>query len=121
MYGLEFRDVVPYETERQRLTALTDGVVEAAVVFSTDGLVAASDVVVLADDRGLQPPENLVPVVSERAVERHGSALVDTLDAVSAQLDTAAMVFLDWRLEVAGGQVPEEARGWLQRHGLVAR
>jgi osmoprotectant transport system substrate-binding protein len=119
VYGLEFADFVPYDSESQRVTALAEGVVDVAVVFTTDGRVSRSDLVLLVDDRGLQPPENVLPVVSERAVERYGTDLVETLDRVSAQLDSEALVFLNWRVEVAGRDVPDEARGWLLRHGLV--
>ena len=120
-YGLVFRDFVPYDSETQRLTALEQGVVDVAVVFTTDGLLASGDLVLLVDDRGLQPAENVLPVVSGAVVERHGEQLVRILDAVSARLDSAALTFLNWRVHVGGGSVPDEARGWLVRHGLVRR
>jgi osmoprotectant transport system substrate-binding protein len=112
---------VAYDRETQRVTALEEGLVDVAVVFTTDGLLAARDLVLLADDRGLQPAENVVPVVSDRAVDRYGPQVVDTLDAVSAQLDRASLTFLNWRVEVAGGSARSEARGWLLRHGLLPR
>jgi osmoprotectant transport system substrate-binding protein len=121
VYGLAFERFVPYETERQRITALEQGLVDVAVVFTTDGRVAEGDLVLLADDRGLQPPEHVVPVVTDRAVLRHGSSLVATLDQVSAQLDSASLRFLNWRVQVAGGAVEDEAAGWLLRRGLVPR
>lgn len=120
-YGLEFEDFVPYESESQRTTALEQGVVDVAVVFTTDGALAGGDVTLLEDDRGLQPVENVVPVVTARAVEQHGERLVATLNRVSAALDSKALTFLNWRVDVADGKVAAEARGWLQRHGLVPR
>jgi osmoprotectant transport system substrate-binding protein len=121
VYGLSFARFVAYDRETQRVTALEEGLVDVAVVFTTDGLLAARDLVLLADDRGLQPAENVVPVVSDRAVDRYGPQVVDTLDAVSAQLDRASLTFLNWRVEVAGGSARSEARGWLLRHGLLPR
>jgi osmoprotectant transport system substrate-binding protein len=121
VYGLRFQGFLPYATEAQRVTALEQGVVDVAVVFTTDGLLAAGDLVLLADDAHLQPTEQVLPVVSERAVDRYGPRVVRTLDAVSAALDSAGLTFLNWRVEVAGGDVRAEARGWLQRHGLAAR
>jgi glycine betaine/choline ABC-type transport system substrate-binding protein len=38
---------------------------------------------------------------------------------VSARLTTRNLVFLNWRVSVAGKDVEAEARGWLRRHGLV--
>ena len=121
VYGLSFRAFVAYDRETQRVTALEEGLVDVAVVFTTDGLLAARDLVLLADDRGLQPAENVVPVVSDRAVDRYGQLVMARLNAVSARLDQASLTFLNWRLEVAGGSPRSEARGWLLRHGLLPR
>jgi osmoprotectant transport system substrate-binding protein len=121
VYGLSFKGFVAYDRETQRVTALEEGLVDVAVVFTTDGLLAAHDLVLLVDDRRLQPVENVVPVVSDRAVARYGQRVVDTLNAVSGQLDATSLTFLNWRVEVAGGRPRAEARGWLIRHGLLPR
>jgi osmoprotectant transport system substrate-binding protein len=120
-YGLTFQRFVAYDAETQRVTALEQGLVDVAVVFTTDGLLTARDLVLLADDRHLQPVENVVPVVSDRAVRRYGVKVEGVLDAVSARLDSAALTFLNWRVDVAGGDARDEARGWLLRHDLLPR
>jgi osmoprotectant transport system substrate-binding protein len=101
------------------VAALEQQLVDVALVFTTDGHLATGDFVLLRDDRRLQPVENVVPVVSARAVERYGQRVVRALDAVSAELTTQNLVFLNWRVEVAGKPVQAEARGWLRRHGLL--
>lgn len=120
-YGLEFARFVPYAEQTQRVTALQQGVVDVAVVFTTDGLLADADLVLLADDRRLQPVENVVPVVSQAALDRYGPRLAQALDAVSAALTTRGLVVLSWRVDVAGQDVAAEARGWLLRRGLLPR
>lgn len=120
-YDVTFREFVPYESESQRVAALRQGLVDVAVVFSTDGHLAAGDLVVLTDDKGLQPADSVVPVVSAQAVRQHGRRVSDALEAVSRQLDSAALTFLNWRIEVDGRDVAVEARGWLLRHDLLAR
>jgi osmoprotectant transport system substrate-binding protein len=119
VYGLRFADFVPFERESQRVAALEQRLVDVALMFTTDGYLATGDLVLLRDDRDLQPAENVVPVVSARAIERHGQRVVRTLNAVSSQLTTQNLVFLNWRVGVAGKKVPAEARGWLRRHGLL--
>lgn len=119
-YGLRPARFVPFDTESQRATALVDEVVDVAVMFTTDGRLANGDLVLLADDRGLQPAENLVPVVSAPAMERYGPRLAGALDAVSGQLTTNGLSFLNWRVDSAGRDVASEARGWLERHALPA-
>ena len=114
-YGLKFKDFVAYDTATQRAAALEQGVADVAVVFTTDPVVVDRNLVVLDDDRRLQPADNVVPLVSSRAVGNYGARLVDALDAVSAQLTTAQLTFLNWRVVVAGHPAADEARGWLER------
>jgi osmoprotectant transport system substrate-binding protein len=120
-YGLRFARFLPFDTEEQRVTALKEGVVDVAVLFTTDGNLAGGDLVLLADNRHLQPADNVVPVVAGSVVARYGKPLTDTLNAVSARLTSKNLLFLNWRIEVAGDNVLAEARGWLERHGLLPR
>ena len=119
LYGLRFAAFLPFDTERQRAAALDDGVVDAAVMFTTDGRLAAGDLVLLRDDRALQPQENVVPVVSKRSVAQYGSRLVDAINAVSARMSSNGLRFLNWRVAIAEKDVATEARGWLERQSLI--
>jgi hypothetical protein len=60
-------------------------------------------------------------VITSSAITRYGKRLTDAVNAVSAQLNTRALLFLDWRVEVAGRDVMTEARAWLERHGILPR
>jgi osmoprotectant transport system substrate-binding protein len=119
VYGVRFAQFSSYASEAQRLQALTDEIDDVAVVFTTDGQLAGSELVLLRDDRGLQPVENVTPVVSERALARYGTRLTSALNSVSSALDTAGLRFLNWRVDVAGHALTSEAAGWLLRHPLV--
>jgi osmoprotectant transport system substrate-binding protein len=92
VYDIEFAEVVPLDAggplTRQ---ALTTGIVDVALLFSTDPAIARDDLVELVDDRALQPAENVTPIVRRATVDRFGPRLVATLDAVSAQLDTETL------------------------------
>ena len=121
VYGLGFARFVPFDTEPQRVTALREGVVDVAVLDTTDGNLATGALVLLSDDRHLQPAENVVPVITDSAIARYGSRLTGAVNAVSAQLTSKALLFLDWRIEVTGADVLAEARGWLERHGILPR
>jgi osmoprotectant transport system substrate-binding protein len=112
---------LPLDTEGQRVTALQEGVVNAAVLFTTDGNLAAGDLALLVDNRHLQPAENVVPVITDTAMARYGQRLAGPVNAVSARLTSKSLLFLNWRIEVAGNSVLAEARGWLERQGMVPR
>jgi osmoprotectant transport system substrate-binding protein len=119
VYRLEFKKFVAIDDEGQRATALAEGVIDVAVTFTTDGRLATGSLVLLQDDRGLQPAENVVPVVSSRVLQRYGDKVTATLNAVSAALDSPSLRFLNWRVSVVGKDISAEANGWLSRHGLL--
>ena len=121
VYGLGFARFLPLDTEPQRVTALREGVVDVAVLDTTDGNLATGDLILLSDDRHLQPAENVVPVITGSAMARYGKRLAGAVNAVSVQLTSQELLFLDWRVEVAGADVLAEARGWLERHGILPR
>ena len=121
IYGLRFGRFLPFGTEPQRVTALKYGVVNAAVLTTTDGNLADGSLVLLTDNRHLQPADNVVPVVTAQALARYGNRLTTAADAISAQLTSAELLFLNWRIEVAGQGVLAEARAWLERHGILPR
>ncbi len=117
-YGLEFETFVPLVGDDLVRRALDDGVIDVGALFTTDAALADGSLVVLADDRRLQPVENVVPVV--RATALRDPRVASALDEVSAELTTEGLRFLNWRVEHADTDVAFEARGWLIRHGLVA-
>jgi osmoprotectant transport system substrate-binding protein len=119
LYGLEFARFVPLVSEQERIDAFEQGAVDVLVTGTTDGRLASGDLVLLADDRRLQPTENIVPVVHTAAVARYGARLTDALDAVSARLTTDDLMFLNWRVTVVGKNVLAEARAWLERQGIL--
>jgi osmoprotectant transport system substrate-binding protein len=116
VYGLHFASFIPFENQAQERTALEQGVIDVAVMFTTDGRLADPDLRLLVDDRRLQPAENIVPVVADAAASRFGARLAGTLDAVSAALTEENLRFLNWRVDVEGRDPAAEAAGWLSRH-----
>jgi osmoprotectant transport system substrate-binding protein len=116
VYRLQFAQFVPLASLAQEQTALEQGVIDVAVMFTTDGHLAEGALALLDDDLHLQPADNIVPVVSTRSRERYGERLTNALDAVSAQLTTKGLTFLNWRVDIDGKNTADEASGWLARH-----
>lgn len=122
VYGLDFQDFVPLDGQAFVRRGLVDEVIDVGVLFTTDGAVAGRDLVLLDDDRALQPAENVVPLARSEILDGpQGEVVAATLDAISARLTTANLRFLNWRVAVAGNTPAAEARGWLVRQGLVDR
>ena len=118
-YGLHFADFVPLAGAELVQRAIDDGVIDVGVLFSTDAVLAGDDLVVLDDDRHLQPPDDVVPVV--RSAVMGDVRITAALDLVSARLTTDNLRFLNWRLAHAGTTIADEAHGWLVRQRLITR
>ena len=101
------------------LQALQAGYIGAALLFTTDPGIPARHLVVLADDRGLQPAENITPLLRRDVIARYGPHLAAVLNKVSALLDTGTLRALDARVELAGHNPRLVASSWLQAHGLI--
>jgi osmoprotectant transport system substrate-binding protein len=120
-YGLRFRQFVALDADgpltRQALAA---GDISVALLFTTDPAIAAQHLVVLTDNRGLQPAESVVPVLRRATADRYGPGLLAALDAVSARLSTAALAGLDAQVELGNLDPQAAARQWLRAEGLAA-
>jgi osmoprotectant transport system substrate-binding protein len=119
VYGLEFGSFLPLDAGGP-LThqALAGGHVDVAVLFTTDPDITADGLVVLDDDRHLQPAENVVPLVRAEIVERGGGDFTRLVDGVSARLTTDDLRDLNARI-AAGGGVAVVAAQWLTDEGLT--
>jgi osmoprotectant transport system substrate-binding protein len=120
VYGLRFKKFTPLDAGGPlTLQALQAGYIGAALLFTTDPRIPARHLVMLADDRGLQPAENITPLVRQEAIARYGPRLLTTLNTVSARLDTGTLRALDARVEIAGQNPRLVAGSWLRAHGLI--
>ena len=119
-YGLRFREFVPLDADgpltRQALTA---GDINVALFFTTDPAIQARHLVVLADNRSLQPAENVVPVLRRATADRYGPGLLAALDALSARLSATALAALDAQVELHGGAPRAVAERWVRSQGLA--
>jgi osmoprotectant transport system substrate-binding protein len=118
-YGITFGQVFTnLDTGGPRtVSALAEGTVDVALLFTSGGAIDLNDFVLLQDDLDLQPAENVTPVIRTGVLDRFGPPLADTVNAVSALLSTGELRTLN--AEVARGATPQQiARAWLASNGL---
>jgi osmoprotectant transport system substrate-binding protein len=121
-YGLHFRAFIPLDAGGPlTLQALNAGNVDVALLFSTNPSIGAGHLVVLADDRGLQPAENITPLVRRDVVARYGAGVVAVLNTVSARLDTGSLRAMDALVQLVGQDPRRVAGSWLRMQGLVSK
>lgn len=115
-YGLDFAAFVPHASRAETAEGLLAGTIDVGMLDTTDPYLADGRLVLLADDRGLQPPENVVPVVRQAALDQHGPALAAVIDLVSATLTTGALVELNRRVLLGQEPIAQVAATWLDDH-----
>ncbi len=119
VYGLTFKEFRALDAGGPlTIGALEGDEIDVGLLFTTSPAIATSDLVLLADDRGLQPAENVVPVVRTAVLERYGGPLRRAVDSVSRLLTTEELVGLNRAVEVEGATPADAARAWLARHRL---
>jgi osmoprotectant transport system substrate-binding protein len=118
VYRLRFASFEAMPSRDQTADELETGEIDVGMIDTTDPNLANNDLVQLADDRHLQPAENVVPVVRREVVDAYGPTLVRLLNAVSAQLTTPDLARLN--LQVDDGQpAPDAAAAWLRAHTII--
>ena len=119
VYGLDFAGFIPLDVGGPlTVAALEGGEIDVALLFTSDGVIAAKGFVLLEDDMNLQPAENVVPVLRNEMVEAYGSELTDLLDAVSAKITTAELSELNKRYGIDAVDADVLAREWLEANGF---
>jgi osmoprotectant transport system substrate-binding protein len=118
VYGLAFKRFVPMPSFTVTAVALQQQEIDAGMIVTTDGNLATAGLILLDDDRHLQPAENVVPVVRDRIISAYGAALTRLLNQVTAQLTTRDLIGLNRQVE-QGEQPHAVAADWLRRHGLA--
>ena len=99
------------------IRAAADGIsgVNAAMAYGTDGALAASGLVVMADDRRAQAVYAPAPVIRQAALDAH-PAIAQWLAPVFAGLDETTLRTLNARISVDGEDAAAVARDYLRAH-----
>ncbi len=115
-YGLVFKgfDALD-ESGPITLAALQDGKVQAADVFTTTPQIITDHLVVLSDPKFNFAAQNVTPLVYKKAMT---STIIDTLNAISAKLNTVGLLAIDKAVILDHDSYQAVAAGWLKAEGL---
>jgi osmoprotectant transport system substrate-binding protein len=90
----------------------------AAMVFGTDGGLADAKLVVMADDKGVQPVYQPAPVV-RGAVLRAYPAIATVLDPIFRKLDLTTLQDLNGRVQIGGEPASDVATDFLKHNAFL--
>ena len=92
--------------------------VNAAMVYGTDGGIAPAGLVVMQDDKGVQPVYQPAPIVRAEILEAHPE-IRDVLAPIFEGLDLETLQELNGRIQIGGEPAEAVARDYLTSAGIL--
>ncbi len=90
----------------------------AAMVYGTDGAIAASGLVVMEDDKSVQPVYAPAPIIREAALQENPK-IPEILAPIFESLDAATLQELNARIQLGGEPAKAVAEDYLRSKGFV--
>jgi osmoprotectant transport system substrate-binding protein len=119
-YGLTFKLFLPLDAGGPlSLSAIKTGLVDVALLFTSDPSIQVNDLVLLEDDKHLQKADNLVPVVRNDLLAK-APGLPDLINPFMAKLTQEALTDLNKQVTVDGKDSKSVAGAWLAANGLTS-
>jgi osmoprotectant transport system substrate-binding protein len=114
---LEVETLPPCSTDMA--TALNDDAIDVAQVCTTQPEISSMNLVLLEDDKALQPAQNIVPIATQELVDASPDDLGEILDPVTQTLTTEALTELGVAININVEDIADVATAFLQDNGLI--
>ena len=117
VYNVDFKKKIDMDIGL-KYQAMKDKKIDVMVIFTTDGQLAISDVVVLEDDKKMYPSYRAGTVVRSKILSEYPELKV-VLEKLNNILDDKTMADLNYQVESEGKKPEDVAREYLQEKGLL--
>ena len=119
VYGLEITEIVPLDFGSPQVKdAVKNGEVDLGETGTTDGSLADLGLVLLEDDKGIQPAQNLTPAVNAEFLADNPD-LEDVFNELSAALTTEDLASMNLAVDVERQKPEDVAQQFLEDKGLL--
>ncbi|MES1936000.1 ABC transporter substrate-binding protein [Salinisphaera hydrothermalis] len=116
VYGVQFKNFRSLDAGGPLTqSALSSGAIDAARMFTTQGVIADRGWVLLKDNKNLVPAQNILPVARKAILT---PKIRKALDAISAQLTTEDLQRMNQRVSVKHDDPETVAEDWVKQHHL---
>ena len=116
-YGLEFKDTMDLDIGL-KYQALNEGQIDVMVVFTTDGQLSSSDVVVLEDDLQFFPSYLCGNVIRSEVLEAHPE-LNEVFEKLTGTISDSDMAEMNYKVETEGREPEDVEEEFLRDRGLL--
>ena len=117
VYNIDFKKKIDMDIGL-KYQAMKDKKIDVMVIFTTDGQLAVSDVIVLEDDKKMYPSYRAGTVVRSEILSEYPE-LKPILEKLNNILDDKIMADLNYQVESKGKKPEDVAREYLQEKGLL--
>lgn len=118
-YGIDISKILPLGFDSaQTKDSVTQGESQLGLVATTDGALDQENLVILEDDKGIQPAQNLIPATNTAFINDNPE-VATLLNELSATLTTDDLAALDLKVAVNREQPAAVATEYLTDKGLV--
>ena len=117
VYNMNFKKQIDMDIGL-KYQAMKDKKIDVMVIFTTDGQLAISDVVVLEDDKKMYPSYRAGTVIRSEILSEYPE-LKPVLEKLNNILDDKTMADLNYQVESEGKKPEDVAREYLQEKGLL--
>jgi osmoprotectant transport system substrate-binding protein len=119
VYGIDIEEILPlgFGTP-QTLDSVTSGESQLGLVATTQADLEENGMVILEDDQGIQPAQNLIPAVNTDFLTDHPD-VAEVLNELAAVLTTADLADLNGRVSIDREKPEDVAADYLSEQGLT--
>ena len=118
-YGIKITKILPLGyASQQTYDSVIKGESQLGETSTTDGTLESQGLVLLPDDKQIQPAQNLVPMVSSEFLQAHPD-VADPLNKLMSKLTTDALIQLNAQVAVDRAKPEDVAQQWLSDNGLI--
>jgi osmoprotectant transport system substrate-binding protein len=118
-YGIKITKILPLGyASQQTYDSVLKGESQLGETSTTDGTLESQGLVLLPDDKQIQPAQNLVPMVSSEFLQAHPD-VADPLNNLMSKLTTDALIQLNAQVAVDRAKPEDVAQQWLSDNGLI--
>jgi osmoprotectant transport system substrate-binding protein len=119
VYGIDIEEILPlgFGTP-QTLDSVTSGESQLGLVATTQADLEENGMVILEDDKGIQPAQNLIPAVNTEFLNDHPD-VAEVLNELAAVLTTEHLADLNGRVSIDREKPEDVAADYLSEQGLT--
>lgn len=116
-YGLNFNKTVDLDIGL-KYRAINEGKIDVMTVFTTDGQISVSDVVVLEDDKHFYPSYMCGNVIRIEVLKEHPE-LKKVIEKLNGILNDNSMAYMNYQVETEKKEPANVAHDFLKKSGLI--